>query len=136
MEQYYWGPIENDRIPTCACGGILKSTTVLYGEPLPGIFLECVKEDVEKCDLLMVLGTSLRVYPVASVLDYVGENVPRLLINNEVVGPFQFGVKEFYENDSYRTEKGIPGTYRDVACIGDIDEILRIFIKYLDWDLI
>jgi len=45
-------------------------------------------------------------------------------------------VKEFYENDSYRTEKGIPGTYRDVACIGDIDEILRIFIKYLDWDLI
>jgi len=109
---------------------------VLFGEPLPGKFFECVNEDVEKCDLLMVLGTSLRVYPVTSLLDYVGENVPRLLINNEVVGPFQFGMKEFYENGLCRTEKGIPGTYRDVACIGDIDEILRIFINYLDWDLI
>jgi len=134
MEQY-WDNVENDRIPSCACGGTLKATTVLFGEPLPEKYSNCIKEDIEKCDLLIVMGTSLRVYPVASLVDYVGENVPRLLINNELVGPFQFGVKEFYEQDSYRKEKGIPGTFRDVACIGDIDEIIQIFSNYLGWDL-
>jgi len=131
----YWNPIENDRIPHCACGGTLKSSTVLFGEPMPEIFFKSIKEDVEKCDLLLIMGTSLKVYPVTSILDYVNESVPRLLINNEIVGPFHYGVKEYYEEGMYRREEGIPGSYRDIACIGDIDQILEIFMNELGWQL-
>ena len=37
-------------------------------------------------DLLIVMGTSLKVQPFASTMDAVGKCVPRLLINRELVG--------------------------------------------------
>jgi len=38
------------------------------------------------CDLLIVIGTSLRVQPFAGLIDMVKSNCPRLLINKEKVG--------------------------------------------------
>ena len=43
------------------------------------------KMDVEQADALIVLGTSLQVYPVASLVDLVKSNVPRVLINRDCV---------------------------------------------------
>lgn len=52
--------------PKCEkCGGILKSEAILFGEPLPE---EPMAEAVELCrttDLMIVIGTSLTVYPAA-----------------------------------------------------------------------
>lgn len=56
--------------PHCpACGGLIRPDVVLYGEGL-GRPLEEAIEIVSEADLLIVGGTSLTVYPAASLLDY------------------------------------------------------------------
>ena len=42
---------------------------VFFGEALPDRFVRCAKEDMQKCDLLIVMGTSLLVHPFASLVD-------------------------------------------------------------------
>jgi NAD-dependent deacetylase len=52
--------------PRCgACGGILKSDTVSFGEPIPpDVLLQC-QEASDPCDCMLVVGTSATVYPAA-----------------------------------------------------------------------
>jgi len=52
--------------PRCPqCGGILKSDTVSFGEPIPAdVLAECFAES-EHCDCMLVAGTSATVYPAA-----------------------------------------------------------------------
>ena len=60
---------ENKGIPKCKCGGIIKPNVVLYGEMLPeeaymgGIYA------ISTCDMLIVEGSSLTVYPANSMID-------------------------------------------------------------------
>ncbi|GIX47308.1 MAG: NAD-dependent deacylase [Candidatus Tectimicrobiota bacterium] len=52
--------------PHCPqCGGILKSDTVAFGEPIPADVLEACFQEVERCDCMLVAGTSATVYPAA-----------------------------------------------------------------------
>jgi len=52
--------------PRCAaCGGILKSDTVSFGEPIPADVLQQCFEEAERCDCMIVAGTSATVYPAA-----------------------------------------------------------------------
>jgi NAD-dependent deacetylase len=52
--------------PRCAgCGGILKSDTVSFGEPIPADVLERCFTETERCDCMIVAGTSATVYPAA-----------------------------------------------------------------------
>ncbi|TET40528.1 MAG: NAD-dependent protein deacylase [Dehalococcoidia bacterium] len=69
--------------PVCDdCGGILKSATISFGEPMP------VKETSEaercsrECDLMMVVGSSLVVYPAAYMPIYAMESGAKLVIIN------------------------------------------------------
>ena len=63
-------------IPRCECGGIIKPDVVLYNEPLNKYTVERAIEAIENCDLLIVGGTSLTVYPASSYLIYFrGENL-------------------------------------------------------------
>lgn len=69
-------------IPRCACGGIVKPDVVLYEEPLNGEVLEAAVTQLRRADLLIVGGTSLAVWPAASLVDYfTGEHI--VLINRE-----------------------------------------------------
>ncbi len=58
--------VEGEIPPRCTdCGGILKSEAILFGEPLPE---EAMAEAIKICrstDLMLVIGTSLTVYPAA-----------------------------------------------------------------------
>ncbi|KAK6340543.1 Sir2 histone deacetylase Hst2 [Orbilia brochopaga] len=76
-------------IPTCIatpqCNGLVKPDIVFFGEPLPAAFAESTKE-LEDVDLAIVMGTSLTVYPFASLPMRVVRGPPRLLINKERVG--------------------------------------------------
>lgn len=49
----------------CECGGLLRPDVVLYGEALPAI--DEAFDVVEESDALLVLGTSLVVYPIAAI---------------------------------------------------------------------
>jgi NAD-dependent deacetylase len=52
--------------PRCvSCGGILKSDTVSFGEPIPADVLQQCYEVSERCDCMIVAGTSATVYPAA-----------------------------------------------------------------------
>jgi len=131
MTELFWPRIAADIIPKCTqCGSktAIKPNIVFFQEPLPKVFDDSSKIDFQQCDLLIVLGTSMKVYPFAGLVDLVREDVPRLLINRECVGPFVHGVKQ-YENG--QTEQGIPGTYRDVAYVGDIDKGVELLLKGL-----
>ncbi|EEB06048.2 Sir2 family histone deacetylase Hst2 [Schizosaccharomyces japonicus yFS275] len=108
--------IETKDVPLCEkCKGYVKPTIVFYGEGLPSRFFDCMYEDMEKCDLALVIGTSLLVHPFADLPEIATENCQRLLINREVVG-------DFSERES------------DLMVLGDCDALVRQLCKYLDWE--
>lgn len=52
--------------PPCrTCGGILKSATISFGQPLRDGDMERAHDAAETCDVFLAIGTSLTVYPVA-----------------------------------------------------------------------
>ena len=57
-------------IPKCECGGIIKPEVTLYGEMLPDSEYNSAIESISQCDMLMVLGTSLTVYPASDLINY------------------------------------------------------------------
>lgn len=58
---------DNERLEkkqlTCACGGIIRPSIVLFGEMLPEEALEKAGQEAEKAELFIVLGSSLSVTP-------------------------------------------------------------------------
>lgn len=55
-------------VPRCAtCGGPLKPDVVLFGEPLSEAAMARARELCEQADLLLCIGSSLEVYPVAGL---------------------------------------------------------------------
>lgn len=75
--------VKADGVPYCdKCGGIVKPDVVLYGESLSGSALWQAEELVENSDLLIVGGTSLKVFPAAGyVANYQGDNL--VIINRD-----------------------------------------------------
>jgi len=67
---------------------LVKPDITFFGEDLPPDFYSNYKNDFEKCDLLIVMGTSLQVEPFSHLHSIVNENCPRILINRELVGDF------------------------------------------------
>lgn len=64
----------------CECKGTIRPDVVLYDEDVPKIMEAFTNAD--KCDLLLVLGTSLVVYPVAYIPRIlIDKNVPVIIIN-------------------------------------------------------
>ena len=60
--------ISLEDVPTCECGGIIKPNVVLYGEGLDDELLMDAWEYLAYADLLIVVGTSLTVYPAARLV--------------------------------------------------------------------
>lgn len=56
-------------VPKCSCGGYIKPDVVLYEESLKENFNDAIKY-IQNCDTLIVGGTSLTVYPAASLINY------------------------------------------------------------------
>ena len=74
---------EKEGIPRCSCGGIIKPDVVLYEENLDEDVVRKAIEAIEDCDLLIVAGTSLVVYPAASFINYYrGDQL--VIINKDV----------------------------------------------------
>lgn len=58
--------------PRCPeCGAIVKSDTVMFGEPIPSEVLQRCYEEAERADCILVVGTSATVYPAASFPEVV-----------------------------------------------------------------
>ncbi len=70
----------------CDCGGIIKPDVVLYEESLDSQVLEKSIYAIAQCDLLIVGGTSLTVYPAAGLLRYYPGH--RLVLINRDETPY------------------------------------------------
>lgn len=57
-------------IPKCSCGGIIKPDVVLYEEALNEESINNSIKCISNCDLLIVAGTSLTVYPASSFIRF------------------------------------------------------------------
>lgn len=73
--------------------GILKPDIVFFGESLPEVFHPAIDADRLKCDLLVVIGSSLKVRPVSLIPEFLRAEVPQILINREKVGNYVFDIE-------------------------------------------
>lgn len=87
--------------------------TWLTSEQLPEQFHGSITH-LGKADLLIVMGTSLTVHPFASLVDFVPDDCPRVLINLDEVGHFN--------------------RPHDVVILGKCDEIVRELCTELGWE--
>jgi len=76
--------VRRGEMPKCPkCGRVLKPAITFFGEGLPADALRQAVTESQKTDLMLVLGTSLTVYPAAGLPEYVirsGGNI--IIVNN------------------------------------------------------
>lgn len=63
------------------CGGILRGTTVLYGESIAEDSISRSIDAIQKADLIVVVGTSFKVYPFAGLIQYRNPQAKLISIN-------------------------------------------------------
>lgn len=85
------------------CDGVIKPNIVFFGEDLGKDFHRCMTEDKHKVDLVVVIGSSLKVRPVAMIPHCVDKTVPQILINRE----------------------SLPHYNADIELLGNCDDIIR-----------
>lgn len=73
--------------PCTACGGIIKSATISFGQAMPEAEMLRAQEITEQCDLMIVLGSSLSVYPAAGFPEYAKRLGAKLAIVNREPTP-------------------------------------------------
>ena len=82
-KDYLPGFIKTGTIPKCSrCGGIIKPGIVLFEEMLPQEAWELADNLTRKCDLMIVVGSSLEVVPAASIPSNAVQNGSKLIILN------------------------------------------------------
>jgi len=75
--------------PPCErCGGILKSATISFGQSLEPDVIARAMRAAERADLLIAIGTSLQVYPVAGAVPLAKSSGARAVIINAEPTPF------------------------------------------------
>lgn len=80
--------IADETVPHCPrCGAALKPSVVLFGEELPLRPFYDAQHAAAECDLMLVIGSSLEVYPAASLPLIAKDNRARLIIVNDEPTP-------------------------------------------------
>lgn len=139
-------------IPRCqACRGLVKPDITFFGERLPARYHTMIERDVAAADLLLVMGTSLAVQPVAHIPQQVGVFVPRVLVNKDMIGDAPSGEMEGLDGEELFAkaaelgmdleEVGVPGgfrflledNYRDIFLPGEADAVVQQLVDELGW---
>jgi NAD-dependent deacetylase len=82
---------EGIEVPDCPnCHGILKPDAVFFGEALPEGTLQEAISRAQDCDLLIVIGSTLIVYPAAYIPTYARDAGARMAIVNLTHSPFDY----------------------------------------------
>lgn len=96
--------IEQQKIPLCpTCStswvqtkddmAVMKPDIVFFGEALSDKFHNAFESDKDDVDLLIVIGSSLKVKPVALIPTSIPKSVPQILINREPLDHFEFDIE-------------------------------------------
>ncbi|XP_018644198.1 chromatin regulatory protein sir2, putative [Schistosoma mansoni] len=102
-------------IPRCTNSsyGVLKPDIVFFGEGLSNEFHDSLSNDIKQTDLVLVIGSSLKVRPVSHIPNAVPRQVPQILINREPLSNHDF----------------------DVELLGDCDVIVSELCHRLGWEV-
>ena len=79
---------DGDLAPECdACGGLLKPATISFGQAMPALAMKLAVEACQDCDVFLAVGSSLVVYPAASLPELAKESGAVLVIINRTPTP-------------------------------------------------
>lgn len=106
-------PNTNSSSPILKSYGVLKPDMTFFGEALPSRFHKTIREDILECDLLICIGTSLKVAPVSEIVNMVPSHVPQILINRDMVTHAEF----------------------DLNLLGFCDDVASLVAKKCHWDI-
>lgn len=93
--------------------GVLKPDITFFGEALPSKFHKTIREDIMECDLLICIGTSLKVAPVSEIVNMIPAYVPQVLINKDPVKHAEF----------------------DIELLGFCDDVATLVAQKCEWDI-
>ncbi|EPE29033.1 DHS-like NAD/FAD-binding protein [Glarea lozoyensis ATCC 20868] len=94
--------------------GVMKPDITFFGEPLPDRFSDrLTNHDKDKVDLVIVIGTSLKVAPVSEVVPFLPPHIPQMYISREPVSHVNF----------------------DVDMLGDCDVVVAELCERAGWEL-
>lgn len=95
-------------------GGIMKPDITFFGEALPDEFSSrLVDHDRDKTDLVVVIGTSLKVAPVSELVPFLYPHIPQIYISRTPVNHHNF----------------------DIDLLGDCDVVVAELCRRAGWDL-
>ncbi|EGO20743.1 hypothetical protein SERLADRAFT_442077 [Serpula lacrymans var. lacrymans S7.9] len=100
---------DEDDVPV----GVMKPDITFFGEKLTDEFDHALVEDRDKVDLLLVIGTSLKVSPVSEIISHLPHSVPQILINKTPIRHIN----------------------PDIVLLGNADEIVHHLCEQIGWDL-
>jgi NAD-dependent histone deacetylase SIR2 len=107
------------------CKGPCKPKIVFYGENLPLRFFECL-QDIKDIDLVIIMGTSLKVYPFAGIPEFVEKNEGIIVFNMEKVGMYRYNEMAI---DAYfiegKIDENIIKFLKDVKLYDEFDEFIE-----------
>ena len=135
--------IINDEIPKCTkCNELIIPDVVMNDDDLPEEFFDQLDKDFHECDLLIGMGTSLKVEPFPGMIEDPPINAPRVLINNEPVVTYdeELGEKngKIIELSKDRLSKKFKFGHffnrRDIFIEGDLNDNVEKLIKELGWE--
>jgi NAD-dependent protein deacetylase/lipoamidase len=79
---------DNETLPICDnCGGIIKTATISFGQAMPEAEMQRAEIEATNCDLFVVAGSSLVVYPAANIPVIAVQKGARLVILNREATP-------------------------------------------------
>lgn len=94
--------------------GVMKPDITFFGEALPDEFSRRLTEhDRDKVDLVVVIGTSLKVTPVSEIVSWLPPHIPQLYVSRQAVNHINF----------------------DIDLLGDCDVVVAELCRRLGWPL-
>ena len=118
--------IEKGEIYYCPqCKGPTKPYVVFYGEGLPKRFFEKIQESKD-IDLIIIMGTSLKVQPFASIPYLTNKDACKLVFNMEKVGEYGY---DYLDDDSVfiegKTDKSVIKFLKDINMFDEFAEFVK-----------
>ncbi|KAL6923448.1 hypothetical protein ACHAPO_001612 [Fusarium lateritium] len=95
--------------------GVMKPDITFFGEALPDEFSRRLTEhDRDKVDLVIVIGTSLKVTPVSEIVSWLDADIPQIYVSRQAVNHINF----------------------DIDLLGDCDVVVAELCRRLEWSMV
>ena len=107
------------------CKGPCKPKIVFYGESLPLRFFERL-QDIKDVDLIIVMGTSLKVFPFSGIPTLIGPNVELVVFNMSKVGNYEYD--KMTENNIFiegKIDENIDKFLKDTKLYWEFESFLK-----------